>query len=173
MALYSASVEYGLHCLLHLVGADDKASSLDLAEVQGVSPSYVAKIFSQLKAAGIVVASEGAQGGYQLARAAHDISVLDVVEALEGHKPLFQCNEVRRQCALFDGAPPAWAITGPCSIHAVMLEAEKKMKQVLASHTLADLSQRVAAKAPQKFIHHANAWFVERKSSRQRSRAQD
>jgi Rrf2 family protein len=173
MALYSTSVEYGLHCLLLLVGAEGKASSFDLDEFQGVSSSYVAKLFTQLKAAGLVIASEGAQGGYQLARDAHEITVLDVVEALEGHKPLFQCNEVRRQCALFDGEPPTWAVKGPCSIHAVMLEAEKKMKQVLAMHTLADLNQRVAAKAPQKFIHHANAWFVERKSSRQRGRAQD
>ena len=47
MPLYSTSVEYGLHCLLYLVDAsgEAKASSFDLAEFQGISPSYVAKLF--------------------------------------------------------------------------------------------------------------------------------
>ena len=98
MALYGSSVEYGLHCLLYLVdsSADAKASSVDLAELQGISPSYVAKLFTELKSAGIVTAAEGARGGYQLARPAEDITVLDVVDALEGDNPLFQCKEITK-----------------------------------------------------------------------------
>lgn len=170
MALYSASVEYGLHCLLNLVGSDGEVnvSSFDLAEFQGVSASYVAKLFTQLKAAGLVTASEGAQGGYRLARAADQITVLDVVEALDGHKPLFQCKEIRRQCALFGAAPPSWATKGPCSIQAVMLEAEDKMKRSLASHTLAELAARVADKAPRKFALDVSAWFASRRSGKSR-----
>ena len=170
MALYSASVEYGLHCLLYLVDASGnaKASSNDLAEFQGISPSYVAKLFTQLKTAGLVRSIEGAQGGYQLARPAQDITVLDVVEALEGEKPLFQCKEIRRQCALFDSLPPGWATKGVCSIHAVMLEAESRMKQSLANHTLADLSQRVDRKAPKTFSMNVNAWFEDRRASKSR-----
>ena len=109
MALYSTSVEYGLHCLLPLCAPDVQASSQDLADFQGVSSAYVAKIFASLKRAGLVVALEGAGGGYRLARAAADISVLDVVQALQGDKPLFQCNEIRGNCAVFGGEPPAWA----------------------------------------------------------------
>lgn len=95
MALYGSSVEYGLHCLLFLIDppGETKFSSADLAEFQGISPSYVAKLFTQLKTAGLVIAAEGAQGGYRLARRAKDISVLDVVEALEGDSPLFQCKD--------------------------------------------------------------------------------
>jgi Rrf2 family protein len=79
VALYGSSIEYGLHCLLYLVDAsgEAKASSVDLAEFQGLSPSYVAKLFTQLKNAGLVAATEGSRGGYQLARAASDISVFD------------------------------------------------------------------------------------------------
>ncbi len=164
MALYSVSVEYGLHCLLHLVGGVLKATSLDLAEFQGISPTYTAKLFTQLKIAGLVVAHEGAHGGFCLARPASEITVLDVVEALEGHKPLFQCREVRRNCALFEDEPPLWAVKGPCGIHAVMLEAEQSMKRSLARHTLADIAQRVADKAPIAFVRDATAWFSDRKS---------
>lgn len=89
--------------------ARGSASSQDLAEFQGVSSAYVAKLFTTLKCAGLVVALEGAGGGYRLARAAADISVLDVVQALEGNKPLFQCKEIRGNCAVFGGEPPAWA----------------------------------------------------------------
>ena len=170
MALYSASVEYGLHCLLYLVDASTDAwiSSVDLAEFQGISPSYVAKLCSRLTRAGLVVASEGAQGGYRLGRPANRITVLDVVEALEGHKPLFLCQEIRSRCALFADRPPAWANQGPCSIHAVMLQAETQMKQSLASHTLADLSARVGRKAPKTFAIDVEAWFADRKAAKAR-----
>lgn len=171
MALYSASVEYGLHCLLYLVeeSGSAKASSLALAEMQGISPSFVAKLFTTLKTAGLVTAIEGAQGGYQLARPAEKITVLDVVRALEGDKPLFQCKEIRRNCALFGDTPPTWATKGMCSIHAVMLEAEAQMKQTLAGHTLADLSQRVARKAPKAFPMEVSTWFENRRTSKSRS----
>ena len=170
MALYSSSVEYGLHCLLYLVDSSGnaKASSFDLAEFQGISPSYVAKLFTLLKTAGLVTAIEGAQGGYRLARRAEDITVLDVIEALEGEKPLFQCKEIRSKCALFGASPPGWATKGLCSIHAVMREAESQMKRSLAGHTLADLSQRVDRKAPKAFPIDVIAWFESRRASKSR-----
>jgi Rrf2 family protein len=171
MALYSTSVEYGLHCLLPLCAADAHASSQDLADFQGVSAAYVAKLFGALKRAGLVVAFEGAGGGYRLARPAAEITVLEVVQALEGDKPLFQCNEIRGQCAMFNGQPPAWAHRGLCSIHAVMVEAERQMKQVLAGHTLADLASRLENKAPKAFPREVQAWFGARKADRARTGA--
>ena len=167
MALYSTGVEYGLHCLLFLADlpAGERASSAELAELQGVSPTYVAKLFTALRNAGIVDAAEGARGGYRLARSADSISVLDVIRALEGDKPLFQCREIRSQCALFEGNPPGWATRGMCSIHAVMVEAEDLMKTVLARHTLADLSAKVASKAPRSFAAGVSQWLSERRDA--------
>ncbi len=63
---------------------------------QGISPSFVAKIFPKLEKAGIVRSSEGVRGGYLLARAPEEISVLEVVDAIEGRKPLFDCQEITR-----------------------------------------------------------------------------
>lgn len=93
MAYITTSVEYGIHCLLWLVGDNQRAlSSRELAELQGISPSFLAKIFPKLEKAGIVVASEGVRGGYRLARPADEISFLAIIDAIEGHKPLFDCG---------------------------------------------------------------------------------
>jgi Rrf2 family protein len=171
MAQISTGVEYGLHCLLFL--ADPRrnvplASARDLAELQGVSVEYVAKLFTKLQKAGLVVATEGARGGFRLARPADSISVLDVVTAIDGEKSLFDCREIRRRCALFGSKPPAWATRGVCSIHAIMLEAEARMREVLASHTLADLAARVDAKAPPDFGEAVAKWLSGRAPGRRR-----
>src|SRR5262249_18862378 len=150
MSHVSNAVEYALHCLLFLAGPPagvTAASVRDLAEMQGISVEYLAKLFTKLQRAGLVVATEGARGGVALARAPEHISVLDVVAAIDGKKSLFECRNIRAGCAVFGNAP-RWVTSGVCSIHAVMLEAEKRVREVLAEHTLADLAGRVLAKAP-------------------------
>ena len=152
MAHITASVEYGIHSLLWLAASDAApVSSRDLAEFQGLSPSFIAKIFPKLEKAGIVKASEGVRGGYVLAKAPEEISVLEIVDAIEGHKPLFDCLEIRGRCVVFGDNPPAWATAGVCSIHAVMLRAEKAMRESLASQSLASIGQAVGRKAPADF----------------------
>lgn len=171
MAHLTTSVEYGIHCLLWLVGSGDTAlSSRDLAELQGVSPSFVAKIFPKLEKAGIVAASEGVRGGYRLARAPQDISFLQIVDAIEGKKPLFDCQEVRERCAVFGDSPPAWATGGVCAIHAVMLQAEKAMRDALASQSLADVASQFSSKAPDQFFDDVRAWTNDRLNGRVRGK---
>ncbi|MDL2409228.1 Rrf2 family transcriptional regulator [Rhizobium calliandrae] len=166
MAHLTASVEYGLHCLLWLAGSAAPVSSRDLADFQGISPSFVAKIFPKLEKAGIVRASEGVRGGYLFAREPEDITVLDVVDAIEGEKPLFDCQEIRGRCAVFGDRPPGWATTGTCAIHAVMLRAEKAMRDSLASQTLADVAGVFDRKAPPDFSNGVREWLDGRVRSR-------
>ena len=168
MSHYGSGVEYGLHCLLHLVGQEDgeAPSSRDLAEFQGVSPSYVAKLFTRLEKAGLVASSEGIGGGFRLARPAGEITVLDVVDALEGAKPLFRCREVRDDCILHGGAPPMRGPGEVCAIHAVMLDAEARMREALAGRTLADIDTEVAGKLSDGFMRQTTAWFDDRNVTR-------
>ncbi|KHK88907.1 RrF2 family transcriptional regulator [Novosphingobium malaysiense] len=167
MAHITTSVEYGIHCLLWLVGNSGRpASSRDLAELQGISPSFLAKIFPKLEKAGIVKASEGVRGGYLLARAPDEISFLDVVDAIEGQKPLFDCQEVRGRCAVFDARPPGWATAGTCAIHGVMLKAEKAMRDVLAAQTLGNAGAQFNRKAPSGFFAEVDDWMDKRMSER-------
>jgi Rrf2 family protein len=167
MAHLGSSVEYGLHCLLWLVEPQaEPASSRDLAELQGISPSFLAKIFPKLEKAGIVSATEGIRGGYRLARPPAEITVLDVVDAIEGKKPLFDCQEIRGRCALYGGKQPSWSGNGVCAIHAVMLRAEQSMWDELARTTLADLAGTVGRKAPPSFSLEVKDWFASRAQAR-------
>lgn len=171
MAHLTASVEYGLHCLLGLLDAGEQPrSARDLAQFQGISPTFVAKIFSKLEKAGIVEAAEGVRGGYRLARMPEAITVLELVDAIEGRKPLFDCQEIRSRCALFGDEPPQWATRGVCSIHAVMLKAEKAMRDALASETLADIGGRLERKAPAGFGADTKEWFDRRIAKRRSGR---
>ncbi len=172
MAHIGTGVEYALHCLLWLVDSgDQQPSSRDLAEMQGISPTYVAKIFSRLSKAGIVESSEGIRGGYRLSRRPQDISVLEVTDAIEGVKPLFDCKEIRGGCVLFEDSQPAWACSGVCGIHAVMLRAEKALRAELAKASLASLAAGMAHKGmPPDFNQEARHWFANRQEERERTR---
>ena len=169
MSFISTGVEYGLHCLLFLTAPAPRPPApgvRDLAELQGVPAEYLAKIFTKLSKAGLVVATEGARGGFALARPADEISFLDVVQAIDGDKALFECREIRDRCAVFDAKAPAWATSGVCSIHAIMLSAEQRMKDELAAHSLAQLAAQVAGKAPPDFAPQIAAWLHQRTSHR-------
>ena len=169
MAYMTVNVEYGLHCLLWLVDAGDRPrSGRDLAEFQGISPSLIIKIFGKLAKAGIVRDSEGLSGGYVLARGPEQISLLQVLDAIEERKPLFSCQEIRGRCAIFEGQPPSWATGGVCSIHAAMLKAEKAMRDTLADCSLADIARSVTRKAPGGFVGEISDWFDHRLSVRGR-----
>jgi Rrf2 family protein len=165
----TVGVEYGLHCLLWLAGSPNTPlSSRDLGELQGVSSSFLAKIFPKLEKAGIVTGSEGIRGGYVLARRLEDISVLDVVDAIEGRKPLFDCQEIRGRCAVFEGRTPDWAAKGVCAVHATMLRAEKAMRASLAGETLADIATSFARTAPPEFSEDVGKWVKNQSRARVR-----
>ncbi|WP_336763387.1 Rrf2 family transcriptional regulator [Asaia sp. VD9] len=166
MALYGASTEYVLHSLIWLVEHTEPVSSLDLADLQKIPGAFMAKLLPKLEKAGILHASEGLRGGYTLARPAQEISILSVVDAIEGRKSLFNCREIRARCALFSDAAPTWATHGVCGIHAAMLRAEHAMRQELAETTLADLAGLVREKAPPKFRADAESWFGTRVKTR-------
>lgn len=170
MAHLTVSVEYGIHCLLWLVDAEAPLSSRDLAELQGISPGFLAKIFPKLEKAGLVTASEGVRGGYRLARPAKDISFLEIVDAIEGEKPLFDCQQIRGRCAVFKGKPPAWSTNGVCAVHAVMLQAEKAMHETLARQSLADVHSALGRKAPPGFVGQIQNWMSDRLDTRRPGR---
>ena len=172
---FGARVEYALHTLLNLslAPAETAPSARDLADFQKLPMPFMRKLLTQLEKSGLVVGAEGIGGGWRLARATSEISVLEIVDAAQGKEPLFDCREIRAHCALWaDDAPPRGARSGVCEIHAVMLAAERAMRTTLASQTLADIAQRVSAKSPRFVAVDVPAWFDERYSGR-RARASE
>ncbi|MDR3670421.1 MAG: Rrf2 family transcriptional regulator [Holophaga sp.] len=169
-SLYGAGAEYGLHSLLILAGRSDPASVRDLASFQKIPESFLAKLFTRMKRAGLVRGLEGISGGFVLAIPAERIRVMDVLAAVDPDRTLFACDEIRRQCALYGPEPPEWATSGRCRIHAFMIEAEQALHAFLGSKTLADLAGEYVSKAPNAFIEDTGAWFRQRKTSRTKAK---
>lgn len=132
----SGGVEWALHCCVVLSRASAPVPSARLAELHGVSKTYLAKHLQALARAGLVRAAEGRDGGYALTREPAAITVLDVVVAIDGDQPAFRCTEIRQQGEL---ALPPEECRAPCGIARVMAEAERSWRRSLAGTTIADL----------------------------------
>ncbi|MFI5180971.1 MAG: RrF2 family transcriptional regulator [Thermoanaerobaculia bacterium] len=132
-------VEWGLHCCAILTGlpSDGSLSASRLAEYHGVPGAYLAKHLQALAQAGVIQSSPGRTGGYRLARPASEISILDVVEAIEGAEPHFRCAEIRRRGAARH--LPAAAFPSRCGIAHAMERAEAAWRRELSRQTIQDL----------------------------------
>ncbi|MGL5000937.1 MAG: RrF2 family transcriptional regulator [Cetobacterium sp.] len=165
----SVGVEYALHCLLYIVKMKDKnyVGIKDLAEFQGVSESYLAKIFTKLGKVGITKSVSGVKGGYELARSPKDISFWDVVEAVEGKEPLFQCAEIRQKTILLDpNNLPDTHTKCPCFIKVVMQEGENKMKNYLSEKNLEWLYNEVYGRILSKEVELETIEWFENKNKK-------
>jgi Rrf2 family protein len=136
----SGGVEWALHCCVVLTAAREPVPAARLAELHDVSGSYLAKQLQSLARAGLIHSVQGHSGGYALTRDPADITVLDVVEAVDGARPAFVCTEIRQRGPL---ATPAEACTVPCPIHRAMAAADEAWRSSLRSVTIADLAQTV------------------------------
>ena len=156
----SEGVEWGLHCavLLAVMPPDTALPTSRLAEFHGVPVAYLAKHLQAMSRAGILVAVTGPGGGYRLARPPADVSVLDVVEALDGEEPAFQCLEIRRRGPT---AVPAREYRTMCGIHRVMVEADAAWRAELARTSVADLAAGVARDVTPKAMEKFGSWFRE------------
>ena len=85
--------DYALRAMSYLALLDptQRAATSQIAEEQHIPPSFLAKIISQLSIAGLIHTSRGARGGVSLARDPSAISILDVVEAIDGPISLNIC----------------------------------------------------------------------------------
>jgi len=135
----SEGVEQAIHSVLLLSGlpVDGVLPASSLAEYHGVSSSYLLKHLQSLATAGILLSVPGPKGGYRLAREPKQITLLDIVLAVEGPEPAFRCSEIRKR-----GPSPIAAHfhKAPCGINVAMLRAEKAYRAELEKVSMADLS---------------------------------
>jgi FeS assembly SUF system regulator len=92
MIRMSKLTDYAIVLLAHLARSDRTLTAQELAERSGVPAPTVSKLCKELSKAGIVVSHRGRRGGYGLARPADQISVAQIVEALEGPIALTECS---------------------------------------------------------------------------------
>ena len=107
--------DYALRAMIYLAKLDptQRAATSQIAEEQKIPPSFLAKIISQLSIAGLIHTSRGARGGVSMARSAEDVSVLEVVEAIDGPISLNDCTGDPSACPFGEDCPlrPLWCET--------------------------------------------------------------
>jgi Rrf2 family protein len=151
-------VEWALHAC-HLLAALPPGSSLSsgqLAEFFALPAPYLSKHLQALSRAGVTVSVPGPQGGYRLARPATEISLLAVVEAIEGSVPAFRCTEIRQRGP---ASLPQSRYGHPCAIASAMARAEAAWRRELEAVTVADIMATVGRRAPAAAAA-ARAWLA-------------
>ena len=104
--------DYAVRAVLHLskLGNNQRAATSTVAEEQHIPPSFLAKIISQLSIAGLLHTSRGARGGVTLARDPKEITLLEVIEAIDGPIQLNECVGENGICSFGKDCPlrPVW-----------------------------------------------------------------
>jgi Rrf2 family iron-sulfur cluster assembly transcriptional regulator len=116
--LYMARQPLGQICLVSQVAA-----------AENLPETYLAKIFQDLARNRLLISHRGAKGGFSLIDHPQDISLLDIIEAVEGRIAIAPCLDAREGCERVD----------LCEIHPVLDSAQAQMLSVLKNTTLADL----------------------------------
>jgi Rrf2 family protein len=99
--------DYALRAMIYLsrLEENEKTATSLVAKDQEIPPSFLAKIISQLSIAGLIHTSRGARGGVSLAKPADEISVLDVIEGIDGPIFLNECTGNSTSCSFLDSCP--------------------------------------------------------------------
>ncbi len=104
--------DYATRAILYLarVGKGERIATSLVAKEQKIPPSFLAKIISQLSVAGLLHTSRGAHGGISLAREPEQITLLEVIEAIDGPIQLNMCIEQHGACVFEENCPlqPVW-----------------------------------------------------------------
>jgi len=150
----STSEEYGLRCLIQVArrapGAEGPPASIrDIAEAEGLSVDYAAKLLGALRKASLVTSSRGVNGGYRLARPAADITAREAMLALDG--PFYGASfcsghSGRLACCVHKD--------NDCTLTTLWSAVGTALDQVLGNITIADLlPPPVVAEVPEEAVH--------------------
>ena len=128
----SAKIDYALRAMLELAAAGGLVKGEQLATAQGIPQKFLESILIDLRHAELVTSRRGVDGGYALGRPAGEITIADVIRAVEG--PIATVRGVRPDDVRYEGVARALA--------AVWIDLRAAMRGVLEETTLADIVSR-------------------------------
>lgn len=128
----SEAASLALHSMILLapIGRSGRINIKQIAEQTGASEAHLAKVFQRLAKAGLVHSHRGPNGGFGLAREPHDLSLLDIFEAIEGPVQTELCLLKQGTC-----------LFRQCLFGGLMESFTRQMKEYLSQKTLANLVQ--------------------------------
>ena len=138
------ATDYAVRVMIHLamIPVAARVNGPALAFAIEAPESFISKVLQKLVQAGLIRSHRGTRGGFQLARKATDISLLEVVEAIEGPTQLNLCVPNGENCSHKD-----W-----CAAHPVWLEAQNALVRVLGASTIESLARTSASNLAR--LHH-------------------
>lgn len=131
MLKLSTKVRYATRAMLDLAVNSGKGAIRikDIAARQRISAQYLEQLFLRLRRAGLLSSLRGRRGGFKLAKPPSDITLSEIIGAVEDSDGLIQCIDEPKLCRQSNG----------CTIRNVWTEIAKGMNKVLESTTLQDL----------------------------------
>lgn len=165
----SEGVEWAVHSCTVLAFLPDGEAlpAAKLAELHAVPGPYLAKHLQSLTRAGVTVSSSGPRGGFRLARAPEDITLLDVVLAIDGGDPAFTCTEIRQNGPQCD-PPVDYERLGACGIASAMWRAEDAWRRELRAVSVADLTRTLLDTVPSRQLGVSAVWLQDAITRRSR-----
>jgi Rrf2 family protein len=131
--MLSRRADYGMRAMMDIAArAPERVVVAEVARRQAIPPSFLAKIIPALARAGLVRTTLGAGGGITLARPPEEISLLHIIEAIDGPFALNLCSIDPKQCQHYS----------TCSACEVWGKAQAQLNRTLARTRLADLVKR-------------------------------
>lgn len=134
------AADYAVRVMVHMAGIEpgDRTTRAALATSGDVPDAFLSKVLQSLTRAGLIQSHRGASGGYGLARSAQSITLLEVVEAMEGPIQLNVCVGPKGNCDR-----SRW-----CPVHPVWAQAQEALTSVLRGVTIATLASAPPAVNP-------------------------
>jgi Rrf2 family protein len=133
--IFSTKAEYGVRVMAHLAGTDAArpVSLGSIAEAEGLPLAYLEHLVQRLRRQGLVESHRGAHGGYTLSRPAAEITMAEIVEALEGNLAPIECITPEGMCSR--------EVSGqaPCPTKLLWTRVQGSIVRTLNDMTLSDL----------------------------------
>ncbi len=136
--IYSRSTEYAIRAFVNLAQVPEGKYAMvkQIAEQEGIPAHFLAKILPQLARKGLLRSSKGPTGGFSLRSPAKDVSLIQLVEALDGLTDYQKCVSGLTECT--DDAP--------CGMHDSWKLLRSRIMDYLEQTTIADLAAALEAK---------------------------
>ncbi len=153
----STKSRYGVRALFDMAyhSGTLPAQIKDISRRQAISPRYLEQIFQDLKKAGLLKSKRGPQGGYQLARKPHEITVREIVLAAEGEVALVDCTKRTTR-----GRKQKCDLDSQCITQKIWGEATKRLHEYLNSVSLKDLCEEAKAMGMEKELDHRFMYYI-------------
>lgn len=129
------TTDYAIRCMVYLAQLDSGDSALGISRVIGIERIHTQKILRSLQKAGLVKSTLGSTGGFFIAKSPDDISMLDIIQAMERTILINRCLEEDRYCSL--------TRTNVCPVRKVYVELQNQMEEFLGSWTLTRLLEQI------------------------------